>query len=146
MLDFGYPQNCALEVLRAYINLGSVRAPDVGKEAEEMTSYITGARDWRREGIFHKKNAVWIDVLERVNLTMSSRGTVLRNDVTGQIKMKTKLTGIPDCKVRALSRPTATASGPPSHQTTHRRTVWPERQNPHGPQRPRRLQKTRRGN
>ena len=50
-----------------------------------MTSTITGARDWRREGIVHKKNEVFIDVLESVNLLLSSTGTVLRNDVTGQV-------------------------------------------------------------
>jgi AP-2 complex subunit mu-1 len=46
----------------------------------------------------HKKNEVYIDVLERVNLLVSSNGTVLRSDVSGQVIMKTFLTGMPDCK------------------------------------------------
>jgi hypothetical protein len=70
VLDFGYPQNCALEVLQAYINFGNVRvsvcamplpcislvlthgivsglqASAGDGEAEKMTSYITGTRDW----------------------------------------------------------------------------------------------------
>ncbi len=54
----------------------------------------------RREGIVHKKNEVYIDVLERVNLLVSSNGTILRADVTGQVMMRTFLTGMPDCKVR----------------------------------------------
>ena len=53
----------------------------------------------RREGIVHKKNEVYIDVLERVNLLVSSNGTLLRSDVSGQVMMKTFLTGMPDCKV-----------------------------------------------
>ena len=37
----------------------------------------------RREGLKYRKNEVFIDVLESVNLLMSSTGVVLRNDVTG---------------------------------------------------------------
>ncbi len=64
-----------------------------------MTSMITGARDWRREGIVHKKNEVYIDVLESVNLLVSSTGSVLRNDVTGQVVMRSQLSGMPECKI-----------------------------------------------
>lgn len=96
-MDFGYPQNCAVDVLRLYINLGSIRPQDE-PEPSQLTSQITGAIDWRREGIKHKRNEVYIDVLESVNLLMSSTGTVLRNEVTGQVQMNTKLTGMPECK------------------------------------------------
>ena len=61
-MDFGYPQNCAVDVLRLYINLGSVKAVD-DQEPSQLTSQITGAIDWRREGIRHRRNEVYIDVL-----------------------------------------------------------------------------------
>jgi AP-2 complex subunit mu-1 len=96
-MDFGYPQNCAVDVLRLYINLGNVRPQDE-PEPSQLTSQITGAIDWRREGIKHKRNEVYIDVLESVNLLMSSTGSILRNEVTGQVQMNTKLTGMPECK------------------------------------------------
>lgn len=96
-MDFGYPQNCAVDVLRLYINLGSVKPQDE-PEPSQLTSQITGAIDWRREGIRHKKNEVYIDVLESVNLLLSSTGNVLRNEVTGGVQMNTKLTGMPECK------------------------------------------------
>lgn len=38
-------------------------------------------------------NQVYIDVLESVNLLMSSNGAVLRNDVSGKVIMKTLLSG-----------------------------------------------------
>ena len=41
---------------------------------------------------------MYIDVLESVNLLMSSTGNVLRNDVTGQIVMRALLSGWPECK------------------------------------------------
>merc|ERR1719469_639454 len=96
-MDFGYPQNCAVDVLRLYINLGNVRPQDEPDTAQ-LTNQITGAIDWRREGIRHRKNEVYIDVLESVNLSMSSTGTILTNEVTGQVQMNTKLTGMPECK------------------------------------------------
>lgn len=96
-MDFGYPQNCAVDVLRLYINLGNVKPQDE-PEPEQLTKQITGAIDWRREGIRHKKNEVYIDVLESVNLLISNTGSVLRSEVTGRVQMNTKLTGMPECK------------------------------------------------
>jgi AP-2 complex subunit mu-1 len=96
-MDFGYPQNCAVDVLKLYINLGDVKAKDEPAPSQ-LTSQITGAIDWRREGIRHKRNEVYIDVLESVNLLLSSTGNVLRNEVTGAVQMNTKLTGMPECK------------------------------------------------
>mmetsp|Transcript_20261 Transcript_20261/g.25598 ORF Transcript_20261/g.25598 Transcript_20261/m.25598 type:complete len:427 (+) Transcript_20261:75-1355(+) len=96
-MDFGYPQNCAVDVLRLYINLGNIRPQDE-PDTSQLTSQITGAIDWRREGIKHKKNEVYIDVLESVNLLLSNTGNILRNEVTGQVQMNTKLTGMPECK------------------------------------------------
>jgi AP-2 complex subunit mu-1 len=69
-----------------YINLGSQRVATTAQEDRKMTSTITGARDWRREGIVHKTNEVFLDVLESVNLLLSTTGTVLRNDVTGVVR------------------------------------------------------------
>ena len=99
ILDYGYPQNCALDVLKMYINLGSLRQVTSAAADKQMTSAITGARDWRREGIVHKKNEVFIDVDESVNLLVSTTGTVLKNDVSGKIMMKALLTGMPECKL-----------------------------------------------
>jgi AP-2 complex subunit mu-1 len=36
--------------------------------------------------------------LESVNLLLSNTGAVLRQEVTGQVQMNTKLTGMPECK------------------------------------------------
>lgn len=98
ILDFGYPQTSSLEVLQMYINLGAQKKLKSVQEMKKMSTMITGALDWRREGIRHKRNQVFIDVLESVNLLMSQTGTLLRSDVTGKIMMRTQLTGMPECK------------------------------------------------
>ncbi|GFS32549.1 clathrin adaptor complexes medium subunit family protein [Actinidia rufa] len=49
--------------------------------------------------LFIKKNEVFLDIVESVNLLMSSKGSVLRCDVTGKILMKCFLSGMPDLKL-----------------------------------------------
>lgn len=58
-MDYGYPQILSIDVLRTYINLGTIRSLDGDPhETGQLTSQITGAIDWRREGIRHRKNEV----------------------------------------------------------------------------------------
>lgn len=79
--------------------LGSlVQNASSGNAGTALTSQITGAIDWRREGIRHRKNEVYIDVHEVVTLLMSATGTVLRAEINGKVMMKTQLTGMPECK------------------------------------------------
>ena len=60
---------------------------------------MTGQVGWRKEGIKHKKNEIYLDIIEEVNLVMSSTGAVLRNDVNGKIMIKVYLSGMPDVKL-----------------------------------------------
>ena len=52
----------------------------------------------RREGITYRKNEIFIDTLESVNLLISQTGAVLRSEVVGKIVMKAFLTGMPECR------------------------------------------------
>lgn len=103
ILDFGYPQNCSTEVLRLYITQGT----GSGKRSVEklkseklnkITIQATGAIPWRSADIKHRKNEIYIDVVESVNLLMSGDTNVLRADVSGQVMMKCALSGMPECK------------------------------------------------
>ena len=47
------------------------------EEQKQITSQVTGQISWRREGIKYRKNELFLDVLESVNLLMSQRGTML---------------------------------------------------------------------
>jgi AP-2 complex subunit mu-1 len=98
-MDYGYPQNCAIDVLKLYINLGNQMETSSGAAAGgALTSQITGAIDWRREGIKYRKNEVTIDVHEIISMVASTNGTILRAEVNGKVIMKTQLTGMPECK------------------------------------------------
>ena len=60
---------------------------------------VTNAVSWRSEGIKYKKNEVFLDVVESVTLLVNSNGTVVRSEVVGALKMRTFLSGMPECKL-----------------------------------------------
>lgn len=98
-MDYGYPQNCSVDVLKLYINQGEQRENlAAGQTGATLTSQITGAIDWRREGIRYRNNQVYIDVQETVSLAVSVTGQILRADINGRVMMKCELTGMPECK------------------------------------------------
>ncbi|GAM22943.1 hypothetical protein SAMD00019534_061180 [Acytostelium subglobosum LB1] len=102
ILDFGYPQNCSTEVLKLYITQGQGKLKSIDKLKQEklakITIQATGITPWRTPDIKHKRNEIYIDVVESVNMLMSAEGNILRADVTGQVMMKCYLSGMPECK------------------------------------------------
>lgn len=97
-MDYGYPQTTSVDVLRLYINFGEVKHEVSVNEGASLTSQITGAIDWRREGIYYRKNLVYIDLHETMSLLTSTNGTVLRSEVNGKVIMRSFLSGMPECK------------------------------------------------
>ena len=68
------------------------------EQLRKITVQATGNCSWRADGIKHRKNEVYIDVIESVNVLLSSRGTLLRADVSGQIMVNCLLSGMPECQ------------------------------------------------
>lgn len=97
-MDYGYPQICAIDTLRVYINVDGALPVTTAAGAGSLTSQITGAIDWRREGLRYRRNEVHIDVHETVSILTSQTGQILRADIHGKVLMKTQLTGMPECK------------------------------------------------
>lgn len=60
---------------------------------------VTNAVSWRAEGIKYKKNEVFLDVTESMNLVVNSSGQVVHSEVTGALKMRSYLSGMPECKL-----------------------------------------------
>ena len=42
---------------------------------------VTNAVSWRQEGLFYKKNEVFLDVIENVNLTINTNGSIVRSEI-----------------------------------------------------------------
>lgn len=96
--DWGLPQTTDTKILLEYIT-------QEGHKLEASTQQlrpppaVTNAVSWRTEGIKYRKNEVFLDVVESVNLLANSQGTVLRSEIVGAIKMRVFLTGMPELRL-----------------------------------------------
>lgn len=100
ILDYGVPQITEPEVLKKYILEGGLKLEQLSDfdKLKQITMQATGANSWRPDGIFYKKNNIYIDLIETVNLTFSNKGQVLKFDIYGAIECKSELSGMPECK------------------------------------------------
>ncbi|KAK2511515.1 hypothetical protein Q9966_016621 [Columba livia] len=96
LMDFGFPQTTDSRILQEYITQEG-RKLETGKW--RVPSTVTNAVSWRSEGIKYKKNEVFIDVIESVNLLVSATGSVLLSEVVGSIKLKVFLSGMPELRL-----------------------------------------------
>ncbi|GFR47859.1 hypothetical protein Agub_g9668 [Astrephomene gubernaculifera] len=115
VMDYGLPQMTDPAILKTLILqkgyrsdglLGPGSAADVAAKkardaaaAANATLAVTGAVGWRREGLKYKRNEVYLDLVEQVNVLLSNNGTVLRNDVVGRIQMKCFLSDMPELRL-----------------------------------------------
>ncbi len=60
---------------------------------------VTNAVSWRSEGIRYRKNEVFLDVIESVNLLVNANGNVVRSEILGAVKMKCYLSGMPELRL-----------------------------------------------
>ena len=100
MVDWGYPQTLSLEAIKPFIfEKGSIKPEKLKNDKiNKITIQATGAIPWRSPDLRYKRNEIYIDVVESVNVLMSVDGKQLRADVSGQILMKCYLSGMPECK------------------------------------------------
>jgi len=60
---------------------------------------VTAAVSWRADDIQYKKNEVFLDVIESVNLHIAPSGQVSRSEILGALKMRCFLSGMPELKL-----------------------------------------------
>ncbi|XP_064415506.1 adaptor related protein complex 1 subunit mu 3 [Latimeria chalumnae] len=96
IMDYGFPQTTDSKILQEYITQKSHKL-EVGAPRPPPT--VTNAVSWRSEGIKYRKNEVFMDVIESINLLVSATGQVLRSEVVGSLKMKVVLSGMPELRL-----------------------------------------------
>lgn len=97
MMDFGYPQTTDTKLLQGYITQEGVKLDR--ETVQSMVVQITGQTPWRPQGIKYRKNEVFLDVVESVNLLVSAVGSILRSEIVGSIKVKACLSGMPELRL-----------------------------------------------
>lgn len=78
-----------------YITLSANRA----QKQLAPPSAVTNAVSWRPPGIVHRKNEIFLDVVESLDLLVSSNGSVLHSEILGAVKMRSYLSGMPELKL-----------------------------------------------
>uniref|UniRef100_A0AAR2LVC8 MHD domain-containing protein n=1 Tax=Pygocentrus nattereri TaxID=42514 RepID=A0AAR2LVC8_PYGNA len=96
VMDFGLPQTTDSKILLEYITQQGHKL-EIGAPRPPAT--VTNAVSWRSEGIKYRKNEVFMDVIESVNLLVSATGSVLRSEILGSIKLKVVLSGMPELRL-----------------------------------------------
>lgn len=96
-MDHGLPQSLDSTILRSFITQEGNRMAEDVKSKPPVA--LTNAVSWRSEGIKHKKNEIFLDVVEKLNLLVSANGTVLHSEILGAVKMKSFLSGMPELKL-----------------------------------------------
>lgn len=96
-MDQGLPQSLDSTILRSFITQEGNRMAEDLKSKPPVA--LTNAVSWRTEGIKHKKNEIFLDVVEKLNLLVAANGTVLHSEILGAVKMKSFLSGMPELKL-----------------------------------------------
>ncbi|PVV05425.1 hypothetical protein BB560_000050 [Smittium megazygosporum] len=95
MMDYGIPQLTETKILQEYITQES----HVLELQQRPPNAVTNAVSWRADSIFYRKNEVFLDIIESINMLISSDGTVLNGEILGAIKMKVCLSGMPELRL-----------------------------------------------
>ncbi|KAF5211682.1 hypothetical protein E0198_001223 [Clavispora lusitaniae] len=124
MMDFGIPQTTDTKILKEYITQDYYKL--IRKTPSRLVqppNAVTNAVSWRKDGIVYKKNEAFLDVVESINMLINANGQVLNSEILGEIKMKSKLSGMPDLRLglndkgifsSSMDDDTATESAPGS--------------------------------
>ncbi|XP_048473771.1 AP-1 complex subunit mu-1 [Rhincodon typus] len=96
VMDFGFPQTTDSKILQEYI---TQQGHKLEVAAPRPPATVTNAVSWRSEGIKYKKNEVFIDVIEGVNVLVSANGNVLRSEIVGSVKLRVFLSGMPELRL-----------------------------------------------
>jgi len=101
--DFGWPQYTDSSVLKEFIIMKKLTSHASARKRNKQLSSIpvalTNAVSWRAEGIKHKKNEIFLDVIEKLNLLVNASGAVIKSEIDGNVRMKSFLSGMPECKL-----------------------------------------------
>lgn len=98
MMDFGIPQTTDTKILKEYITQDYYKLVRTARQVQPPNA-VTNVVSWRKEGISYKKNEAFLDVVESINMLINSNGQVLNSEILGEIKMKSKLSGMPDLRL-----------------------------------------------
>ena len=79
IMDYGIPQILEADILKKYIYEGGIKQNFDLNKLKQLNTQSTRYIGWRAEGIKYKKNEIYIDIVENVNVFLSNKGIVWCN-------------------------------------------------------------------
>ena len=64
--------------------------------SEALPTGTVSNMPWRKAGVVHPNNEIYIDIIEEIDAILSSNGAVISSDVSGSIQSQSNLSGVPD--------------------------------------------------
>lgn len=116
IVEFGYPTNLELSYLKNYLTTvptndnifkmsSSAWKSSKNAGASNTVNASSSSRahpdrniTWRSPGIKYRRNEIFLNVEEKITVVMNDDADVLRSHVDGCIRMKTHLSGMPECR------------------------------------------------
>jgi AP-4 complex subunit mu-1 len=106
VIDFGYVQGTSTELLKAYVHNEPVvveqkkgfKLPDINSSTTPSTAVDKPIMARDRKGK-NRKNEIFVDIFEKINITFNSSGYVMNSSIDGTIQMKSYLAGNPSLRL-----------------------------------------------
>lgn len=95
LCDFGIPQCTDVRVLKELVTQPGV----FNKTEAKSPPLAAGGISWRRPGLKYKHNEVFLDVIEQVDVELDSRAQMLSCVIRGAIRVKSRLSGMPELRM-----------------------------------------------
>lgn len=110
VLEFGYPQSMDYNVLKSVISTNnsysssfngtfSTGSSSSSHKKSQNEDVVLTNTPWRKSGIKYKKNELFINVNEKINVLISKDGTIIKSYIDGFINMRSQLSGFPQCEI-----------------------------------------------
>ena len=64
--------------------------------SEALPTGTVSNMPWRKAGVTHPNNEIYVDIVEEIDAILSANGSVISSDVSGSIQAQSNLSGVPD--------------------------------------------------
>jgi len=101
VIDFGYPQETTTEALTAFVTNSPVLTDQTNRSilSELVNNKTVSSRSANQSVAAQKKEDIYVDLFEHLNIIFDGQGHIVRAQVEGEIKIRSFLKGNPKIRL-----------------------------------------------
>jgi len=103
MMDHGIPfttePNSLMEVIPQPNLMNKMKSSTGQSTISSTMDQSNSVTPWRKTGVKYATNEIYLDVIEEINCTLESNGNPSTLEVSGEIVVMCRLSGMPDCQL-----------------------------------------------